>query len=493
MPVTSRHLVRLAVTVLLALDGKARAQAPGDFYGSTHAGGAVVAIDQQTGADVLVGAPTGGGDTLPGLDFDSTGRLFGTTLAGSASALVRIDPDTGLSLGTIGTVADGGQTLALSDVAFQPGTDVLFGLAVSRQTPGVVPDHRLYRIDTATAAATLVGDPGFSHSGGLAFGPDGTLWATEPDPAPGQNRLVTLDPSTGAVLTSVVADRLLDGLGARVDGTLFGTTEGASTELVTVAPDGSTTLVGTGTADVADVCFRPFGIDRFQCYQARETKGAPRFIPALVSLTDQFETVPASTISRPRTLCNPVATTPALGLQPGLVDPARHQICYRMQDERGPIGKFQRRSVLVINRFGIQQVTVAKPLQLCTPAEKGHVPDPPVPADAPGDAYRCYKAKLVPGSPDPSGTALGLSDQFGVSSSTMRRAFRFCNPVGIDGEDIVRPRAHLMCYGLFTVPTPAPDVQVNTDDVFGPLAMTARTLASRYLCVPSYKFELAPE
>jgi hypothetical protein len=466
---------------------------PGDFYGSTHAGGAVVVIDQQTAADVFVGDPTGGAATLPGLDFDSGGRLFGSAQSGSASTLIRIDPDTGAALATIGTIAVGGEALVISDLAFQPGTDALFGLAVSRETPGVVADHRLYRIDTATAVATLVGDPGFSHSGGLAFGPDGTLWATEPDPAPAQNRLVTLDPATGAVLTSVVADRFLDGLGARVDGTLFGTTEGGSTDLVTVAADGTTTLVGAGLGDVADLGFRPFGVDRFQCYQARETRHTPRFVPALVTLTDQFETVPASAISRPRTLCNPVATTPPLGLQTGLVDAARHQICYRMRDERGPIGKFQRRNVVVINRFGIQTVAVAQPHQLCTAAEKGHVPDPPVPANGPGDSYRCYKAKLVPGSPDPSGTALGLTDQFGVSSSTMRRAFRLCNPVAIDGEDLVRPRAHLMCYGLLTIPTPSPDIQVNTDDVFGPLVMTARTLASRYLCVPSYKLELPPE
>jgi hypothetical protein len=489
MPVRFHRLAWLCLALFVAA-GPANAQVPGDLYGSTHAGGSIVVIDQQTAADVFVGDPTAGVGTLPGLDFDSSGRLFGTTRNGSTSALLRIDPDTGAWLGTVGTVAVGGQALALSDIAFQPGTDALFGLAVSRQTPGVVADHRLYRIDTTTAVATLVGDPGFSHSGGLAFGPDGTLWATEPDPAPGQNRLVTLDPATGAVLTSVVADRFLDGLGARVDGTLFGTTEGGSTDLVTVASDGTTTLVGTGLGDVADLCFRPFGIDRFQCYQARETKGTPRFIPQLVSLTDQFETVPGSTISRPRTLCNPVATTPSLGLQTGLVDPARHQICYRMQDERGPIGKFQRRNVVVINRFGIQNVAVAQPHQLCTAAEKGHVPDPPVPANGPGDSYRCYKAKLVPGSPDPSGTGLGLTDQFGVWSSTIRRALRLCNPVGIDGEEIVRERAHLMCYGLITVPTPAPDTRVNTDDVFGPLAMTARTIASRYLCVPSYKLEL---
>jgi len=489
MLATSRRLAWLGLA-LLAVAGPARAQAPGDFYGSTAAGG-IVALDQQTAADAFVGSPTNGVDPLLGLDFDSTGALFASTQNGAQSALIRVDPDTGLSVGNVGPITVGGQALLVSDLAFEPGTDALFALAVSRATPAIVADHRLYRIDTTTAVATLVGDPGFSHSGGLAFTPDGTLWATEPDPF--DARLVSLSPATGAVLTSVAADRLLDGLGARVDGTLFGTTQGATTDVVTIASDGTTTLVGAPASDVTDLAFRPFGIDRFQCYQARETKGSARFVPQLVSLTDQFEHVPASVISRPRTLCNPVATTPSLGMQSGLVDPARHQLCYRMKDERGPIGKFERRTVLVINRFGIQQVSVVKPHQLCTPAEKGHVPDPPVAANGPGDAYRCYKARLLAGSPDPSGTVLGSSDQFAASNPTVRRAFRLCNPVGVDGEEIVRHRPHLMCYGLFSTPVPGPDVLVNTDDVFGPLAMTARTITSRYLCVPSFKLHLPPE
>jgi len=487
----SRRLVWLGLVLLAAAgSGHAATGVPGDLYGSTAAGG-IVTLDQQTAADTFIGSPTNGVDPILGLDFDSTGELFASTQNGSQSALITVDPDTGISGGSVGSITAGGQPLLVGDIAFQPGTDALFALAISRATPAIVADHRLYRIDTTTAVATLVGDPGFSHTGGLAFDAGGTLWATEPDPS--QNRLVTLNPATGAVLTSVAVDRFLDGLGARVDGTLFGTTAGPTTDVVTVASTGTTTLVGTPATDVTDLTFRPFGVDRFQCYQTRETKGSARFVPKLVSLTDQFEHVPASTISRPRTLCNPVATTPSLGMQSGLVDPGRHQLCYRMKDERGPIGKFERRTVLVINRFGIQQVSVVKPHQLCTPAEKGHVPDPPAAANGPGDAYRCYKVRLLPGSPDPSGTVLGLSDQFASSTPTVRQAFRLCNPVGIDGEEIVRSRPHLMCYGLISAPVPGPDVLVNTEDPFGPLAMTARTFTSRYLCVPSFKLHVPPE
>lgn len=479
----------LALAALAFGTGDAHAQVPGDLYGSTATTGAIVVLDQQSGADTAVGDPTGGADELTGLDFTSDGRLFAVTSTGLASALIRVDPDTGLSLGSVGSVSFGGQPLLLSDIAFQPATDTLFAIAEARQTPATVADHRLYRIDTNTAAATLVGDPGFTFSGGLAFGPDGTLWATHPDTLPALNRLVTLSPATGAVVTWVVTDRRLDGLTARVDGTLFGTTFDATTDVVTVASNGTTTLVGAPSADVTDLAFRPFGIDRQQCYQARETRGSARFVPELVALADDFETVPTSLISRPRTLCTPVVTTPSLGLQPGLVDPARHQICYRMKDDRGVIGKFQRKNVLVVNAFGVQQVVVAKPHQLCAAAEAGIVPDPPV-AAGPGDSYRCYKVKLVTGSPDPTGTVLGLSDQFSTTNPTMRTAFRLCSPVGIDGSTIVNERPHLMCYGLFTIPTLIPDGLVNTEDVFGPLAMTARIFASRYLCIPSYQLDV---
>jgi hypothetical protein len=491
-----------ALAVVIATG--AHAQLPGDLYGSvgrqTADPGAIVTVDQTTGADMLVGDPTGGTVGLPGMDFDSTGRLFAVTADGldTFSTLLELDPDTGAVLNTVGAVTVGGQALRIADLAFQPGTDVLYGVASSRRVslipPVIVSDFQIYTIDTTTAVATLVGDPGVGENGGLAFTPDGTLYLATVGVVTLQ--LVTLDPATAAVNTTVPLDRGLDGLGARIDGQLFGTASQANTDIVAVATDGTTTTLGAATRNVADLAFRPLLLDHFKCYQARETRGTPRFIPVTVALSDQFESVPASRINRPRNLCNPVDKEFPAGVFSGVPFPDAHLVGYMMRDDRGTIGKFQKRHVMVINQFGAQEIIVKKPLQLEVPASKAIAPGmpgpPPVAPDGP-ENFRCYKAQPAKGSSTPMGLTVGLADQFGTTTDTITKCFRFCNPVEKDGTPLVNPNGHLTCYRLVGPPPPAtqtPNVDVDIADMFGPLALTARMTASRYLCVPSLKIEL---
>ena len=217
--------------------------------------GAVLTIDQGDGSGLLLDDPvTPGG--LTGLAFDSTGRLFGSTAAGvgTFSELVEIDPDTGGLLATVATINDGVNDLRIGDLAFQPGTDVLFGIAQNAL---------LYTIDVATALATLVGDPGLLDNGGLAFTPGGTLYLATTGFS--TLELVTLDPTDASVQSTVVTDRGIDGLGIRADGVLFATEAGGAGQgggkpdvIVTLALDGTTTVVGnTGAGSAADLDFRP--------------------------------------------------------------------------------------------------------------------------------------------------------------------------------------------------------------------------------------------
>ena len=222
----------------------------GDLYGVVGFGsstnvGAVLLVDDTTGAGLVLGTPVAG-TGLSGVVFDATGRLFATTVAGgSVSDLIEIDPDSGALLTNFGTINDGVNDLRIADLAVQPGSDDLYGVAA--------PNGRLYTIDKATAAATLIGDPGLGDTGGLAFAPDGTLYAM----AAASQRLLTLDPATGAILTNVAADRGLDGLVVRDDGVIFGTQTGMSDLIVTIATNGMTTVVGnTGAGDTSDLAFR---------------------------------------------------------------------------------------------------------------------------------------------------------------------------------------------------------------------------------------------
>jgi WD40 repeat protein len=140
---------------------------------------------------------------LLGLDFAPDGSLFASTCdtgycPEGESRLLEIDPTTGTST-EIGLIHDTTDNLNIYDLAFQPGTGLLYGIS---DFLGSSCFACLYTIDTATAEATLVGDPGIYAAGGLAFAPDGTLYLTTVYPTVGSYLdLYVLDPSTGAVVS----------------------------------------------------------------------------------------------------------------------------------------------------------------------------------------------------------------------------------------------------------------------------------------------------
>jgi hypothetical protein len=222
---------------------------------SINAGGLLL-VDQTTGAGTLLSDPiTPGG--MPGLVYDSASDvLFGATnrtTGVGTSTLVRLDPDTGALLSTVGTITAGpaGPAFGVSDLAIQPGTGVLYGIRSNSAGLG----GRLYTIDKTTAVATLVGNTFQNRGGGLGFAPDGTLYYAE------FNQLHTLNPANAAILSTVfISGAAPDGLGIRPsDGTLFSTQAGGGSQLIhTINPaTGAATVLGTtGAGGASDLAFR---------------------------------------------------------------------------------------------------------------------------------------------------------------------------------------------------------------------------------------------
>jgi hypothetical protein len=157
--------------------------------------------------------------------------------------------------------------VSINDLAFQPGTDVLFGTATG--AGGEPCASCLFTIDLLTAQATLVGDPSLSNaawnkSGGLAFAPDGTLYGTTTFSSP---ILATLDPLTGAVLATeavVIAPPgddefggFFDGLAVNPDdGRLYATHGVASSEVFVRDPlSGQWALIGASGQAMSDLAF----------------------------------------------------------------------------------------------------------------------------------------------------------------------------------------------------------------------------------------------
>jgi hypothetical protein len=100
-----------------------------DLYGGIGRGsplnpGALITVDQDTGAGALVGHP----DSVPGLTglvFDISGTLYGTTISGAlgtgrVSNLVRIDPGTGAQIGPAVPITANDLPISITDLALQP-------------------------------------------------------------------------------------------------------------------------------------------------------------------------------------------------------------------------------------------------------------------------------------------------------------------------------------------------------------------------------------
>jgi len=139
--------------------------------------------------------------------------------------------------------------------------------------------------------------------------------------------------------------------------------------------------------------------------------------------------------------------------------------------------------LIVDNQFGTIRIAVVKPTLLFVPSAKS-LTDPPAPLADPGvDRFQCYRVRG--GRTRVAGVQ--IVDQFGTLTVNVRRPFRLCTAVDVNGQGFIEPAANLLCYML--VPTPGsptfrgPSGQVFVNDDFGADAFTVNH--TRELCVPS--------
>jgi len=137
----------------------------------------------------------------------------------------------------------------------QSQAGVLYGVR------NVSPTDELFTIDTATGAATKVGDLGFLNVKGLAFDSSGTLWGVE-SPLSTAGQLLKIDTSTGAATSVVTLSGFASGqaigtLAFDHAGNLFGIEGNGFDQLVRISTStGVVSSVGaTGYLSVADLSF----------------------------------------------------------------------------------------------------------------------------------------------------------------------------------------------------------------------------------------------
>src|SRR5262249_29798499 len=193
----------------------------GHNNGDSTNDGSLALVNQTTGAVTIVGHPAGV-SRISGLVFDLSGGLFAATQPAGGfppppgptgvSSLLRLNPITGGILSSASITA-AGVGISIADLAVQPSTGLLYG--IRGPLAPLAGQGRLYTINAATGAATLIGDKGHFF-GSIAFAPNGTLYMSAADLDPITDNLVnislrTLNPSNAANLSTVTT---LDFFGA---------------------------------------------------------------------------------------------------------------------------------------------------------------------------------------------------------------------------------------------------------------------------------------
>jgi hypothetical protein len=102
------------------------------------------------------------------------------------------------------------------------------------------------------------------------------------------------------------------------------------------------------------------------------------------------------------------------------------------------------------------------------------------PAALPLDHYACYPSTFGAFKT----RRASLADQFGKRTAVVRQPVRLCTPARKNGQAMINPRAHLVCYPITVSPQFTPRT-VLVKNQFG--SMTLTVVRPETLCLPSSK------
>jgi cysteine-rich repeat protein len=108
------------------------------------------------------------------------------------------------------------------------------------------------------------------------------------------------------------------------------------------------------------------------------------------------------------------------------------------------------------------------------------------------DHYECYRAQTAAGTTAFTPREIALDDRFESKLGKVLRTAEYCAPVDVDGEGIVDPAAHLVCYTVRDLPGQPRFARrtVAVEDRLGPQELSLRP--ARRLCVPATRDGVPP-
>lgn len=215
-------------------------------------------------------------------------------------------------------------------------------------------------------------------------------------------------------------------------------------------------------------------LDHYMCYGAVATTP---FAPTVLGLVDALGPGAADVV-RPAAFCPPASKNGG-----GVLDSATHQESYLIRPDARRRGDFD-----VADQFGPARLFTSRAQRLLVPTTKGlGAPPASPPAAGAADHYACYRVRAKEGRR--SGVRATVTDQFESRLYELRGPQRLCLPVDKEGEGLVNPRGHLLCYRAKPAPGEAPHApvvgQIFTANQLGGGRLD--TLREEELCVPALR------
>ncbi len=221
--------------------------------------------------------------------------------------------------------------------------------------------------------------------------------------------------------------------------------------------------------------------DHYLGYEAKTTKKTPNFQKVTVTLEDQFEQGTYK-VEKTKRLFTPVNKN-----NEGISDDVTHLKGYEIKPFKNSVVLLQGRTAIIeiTNQFGTLLLGTEEPTLLLVPTAKDLENPVDELASTIVDHYKCYKVNVI--GDFQTREPVTLEDQFLMGTFEVGEPNMLCNPVDKNGEGIINPDNHLVCY---VVSENFRKTNIHTHDQFGREILDIEEV--KELCVPSEK-KLIPE
>lgn len=447
--------------------------------------------------------------TVPSMDFDSTGNLYGVLNCGEEPILLKIGINPSIVLGEdeVGEEVDMAD-LTMFELERNDGLDEIFEVGPFEATDPITISPFNFDFLLGNTYGTV--DDGFDSISAIVT-EDGNFIETD-DTAEisicGNAELelfqaglfvecnnTTVSVDSGSVIATLTADdeeieQLTMTLSAG-DAIEFDSLECELTNTgdndIDVDFDGKTSPIIPG--DTLS-CLK--AIDHYLGYDVKDKarhhhdddddeEGDDHDENIIVNLVDEFAGDVDYKIKKVKHLFNPAQVTG--GEEIGSEE--SHLVSYDLKKIKGE-PKFKKiKNISVTNQFGDLTVDIKHPKHLLVPSAKSHDAVPEELEKIVINHFKCYDAKESKKTPKFEKRTVDLDDQFGSVTMKVHKVKSLCSPVDKNSEGIINEENYLMCYDLKKIKGEPKFKKINvfTNNQFGSEELKIKK--QKELCVPS--------